>query len=122
RNQPVIGGWNLARFAETLLQLLHDDQDHAVELAQKEISEFIKLYHHHWLTGMRAKLGIFNEEAEDESLIEGLLSIMHKHSADYTNTFLALTHDKLDNGVLFGTDDFKQWYQLWQARLSRQQE
>lgn len=32
-NQPVIGGWNLARFAESLLPLLHDDQDQAVTLA-----------------------------------------------------------------------------------------
>ena len=28
-NQPYIGGWNLARFAETLLPLLHDDQNEA---------------------------------------------------------------------------------------------
>ena len=33
-NQPYIGGWNLARFAETLLPLLHENQDQAVELAK----------------------------------------------------------------------------------------
>ncbi len=40
---------------------------------------------------MRLKLGLFNEEAEDETLIENLLSMMHKAQADYTNTFRALT-------------------------------
>src|ERR671910_485549 len=43
-NQPYIAGWNLARFAETLLPLLHDNQEQAVKLAQDEISKFTTLY------------------------------------------------------------------------------
>jgi uncharacterized protein YdiU (UPF0061 family) len=121
-NQPPIAGWNLARFAETLLPLLHDDQKQAVELAQDAISDFIELYYRNWLEGMRAKLGIFNEEKEDESLIEGLLSMMEKHQADYTNTFQALTFDRLEDTVLFDSPEFVQWHELWQARLVRQQE
>ena len=93
-NQPNIAGWNLARFAETLLPLLHDNQEQAVKLAQDAISDFTELYHNNWLAGMRAKLGIFNEETQDESLIEDLLSMMQKYRADYTNTFRALTFDK----------------------------
>jgi len=88
-NQPHIAGWNLARFAETLLPLLHVDQAQAINLAQNAISEFSELYHHNWLAGMRAKLGIYNVETQDESLIEGLLNMMQKYGADYTNTFLA---------------------------------
>lgn len=122
-NQPYIAGWNLARFAETLLPLLHDDQAKAVKLAQDAISDFTKLYHENWLTGMRAKLGIFNEEAQDESLIKDLLSMMQKHHADYTNTFRALTFDALEDTIaLFSTIEFAQWHELWQARLSRQRE
>lgn len=121
-NQPYIAGWNLARFAEALLPLLHDNEEQAVELAQDAISVFTELYHKNWLTGMRAKLGIFNEETEDQSLIEGLLSMMQKHHADYTNTFRALTFNTLEDTVLFGTSEFNQWHELWRARLSRQQE
>ncbi len=121
-NQPPIAGWNLARFAESLLALLHDDQDQAVELAQEAISEFPKLYHNHWFSGMRAKLGLFNEEAEDQSLVEDLLGMMQKHRADYTNTFRALTFDKLEGMELFGTPEFAQWHERWQARLGRQAE
>ena len=47
---------------------------------------------------------------------------MQKYSADYTNTFRALTFDKLDDTELFVTTEFAQWHELWQARLSRQQE
>jgi len=121
-NQPPIAGWNLARFAETLLPLLHDDQAQAVKLAQDAISDFEGLYYRNWLTGMRAKLGIFNEETNDESLIEGLLGMMQKYRADYTNTFRALTLDKPEDTLLFDSTEFIQWRENWQARLSRQQE
>ncbi|GIM30272.1 UPF0061 protein [Clostridium polyendosporum] len=121
-NQPHIAAWNLARFAETLLPLLHVNQDQAVKLAQDAISDFTELYHSNWLAGMRAKLGIFNEEPQDKSLIESLLSMMQKYHADYTNTFRALTFDKPEDTVLFGTTEFAQWHELWQVRLGRQQE
>ncbi|KMY48698.1 protein adenylyltransferase SelO [Peribacillus loiseleuriae] len=121
-NQPYMAGWNLARFAETLLPLLHDDQEQAVKLAQDEISRFMEFYREKWLAGMRAKLGIINEETEDEALIDSLFILMQKYHADYTNTFLALTFDKQKDTVLFGTSEFAQWHEIWQARLSRQQE
>jgi len=121
-NQPYIGGWNLARFAESLLPLLHDDQEEAVELAQDAIAEFIKLFHANWIAGMRTKLGLFNEEEQDETLVDDLLSIMHTHQADYTNTFRALTSDNQEDTDLFNTEDFTKWNERWQARLGRQEE
>ncbi|MGC5773081.1 protein adenylyltransferase SelO [Paenibacillus pabuli] len=121
-NQPYIGGWNLARFAETLLPLLHEDEEKAVQIAQDAIAQFSELYHHHWLSGMRSKLGLFNEEAEDESLIRDLLELMEKHNADYTNTFLALTFDTLEGTSWFGTSEFAGWNERWQERLGRQKE
>ena len=69
-----------------------------------------------------SELGIFNEEIQDESLIKDLLGMMQKYCADYTNTFRALTFDKLEDTVLFGITEFVQWYELWQVRLDRQQE
>ncbi|MDR0139556.1 YdiU family protein [Metabacillus idriensis] len=121
-NQPYIAGWNLARFAETLLPLLHDNEEQAIQLAQDAISEFIEQYRRNWLSGMREKLGLFNEEAQDESLIENLLSMMKEYRADYTNTFRGLTFDNLEDHSLFKTEEFAQWHGLWQARLGRQDE
>ncbi|KAA0966304.1 YdiU family protein [Sporosarcina sp. ANT_H38] len=121
-NQPNIVEWNLARFAESLIPLLHEDYAEGAKLAQDAISDFPEQYHSNWLAGMKAKLGIFNEEIEDESLIEDLLHMMEKYRADYTNTFRALTFDKMEGNVLLGTPEFAQWYELWQARLGRQQE
>lgn len=121
-NQPQIAAWNLVRLADTLLPLLHVDQDRAIKLAQDELTQFSSLYNQHWTAGLRAKLGIFNEEAKDESLIEGLLSMMEVHRSDYLNTFRALTFDTSDDSNLFDSTEFSRWYQLWQARLGRQQE
>lgn len=121
-NQPKIAVWNLARFAETLLPILHENEEQAIKLAEDAISGYSELYHRHWLTGMRAKLGIFNEEPEDEALVKDLLDMMKKYRADYTNTFRALTFDRWEHTDIFSTEEFAQWHVKWQARQGRQQE
>jgi uncharacterized protein YdiU (UPF0061 family) len=121
-NQPKIAAWNLARFAETLLPLLHDNGEEAVKIAQDAISNFPDIYHKNWFTGMRAKLGLISQEEQDETLVNDLLSIMKKQKVDYTNTFRALTFDKLGETELHGNHEFTQWYEKWQLRLERQQE
>jgi len=119
-NQPKIGAWNLARFAETLLPLLDENVDRAVETAQGAISKYNDLYNEYWYTGMRAKLGIFNAEEDDEKLIQSLLNMMKRFKADYTNTFRNLTLGNLSDMEMFESEEFKKWYELWQERLTRQ--
>ncbi|OXM83846.1 protein adenylyltransferase SelO [Paenibacillus rigui] len=121
-NQPRIAAWNLARFAESLLPLLHEDEAEAIQLAEKALAHFGELFQEHWLAGMRAKLGIFHEETEDESLMDDLLLIMQKNRADYTNTFRALSLDKPEETGMIGSLEFAEWHERWRARLGRQQE
>ncbi|ANU11864.1 hypothetical protein BBH88_17215 [Planococcus antarcticus DSM 14505] len=121
-NQPMIAGWNLARFGESLLSLLHDTPEEALSMAQQELTKYIEQFKSHWLVGMRKKLGLFNEEVEDTELTEKLLDLMHTHHADYTNTFRALTFDKLHDSELFEAPEFKEWHSSWRARLQRQEE
>ncbi|HWI63878.1 MAG TPA: YdiU family protein [Symbiobacteriaceae bacterium] len=121
-NQPRIGAWNLARFAEALLPLLDDNAERAVQLAEDAVTDFAKQFRQHWLSGMRAKLGLFNAEPEDEGLISGLLTLLHQHRADFTNTFRALTFNEPEETALFGSPAFTGWHAQWQARLGRQAE
>lgn len=121
-NQPFIGGWNLARFAESLLPLLDENDKKAVEMAQEEISSYMGQYQSYWLAGMRSKLGLFNQEEEDQILIDDLLTIMQKQKADYTNTFRELTLRQKIETAARSTEEFSQWIQRWQARLERQKE
>jgi serine/tyrosine/threonine adenylyltransferase len=119
-NQPYIGLWNLTRFAESLLPLLHDDEERAVKLAEEALATFKDLYQGAWLAGMRAKLGLFTEEEEDESLITDLLALMESNRVDYTNTFRALTFGQLGKLELAGVPEFGDWHEKWHARLGRQ--
>ena len=121
-NQPPIVGWNLARLAEALLPLLDADPEKAVELAQEVIEQYPERYDSYWLSGMRAKLGISNEEVDDRTLVVDLLNLMKQHHADFTNTFRALTFDRLEEMELFRNPEFTEWHGRWQARLGRQQE
>ncbi|GAA0301682.1 uncharacterized protein YdiU (UPF0061 family) [Gracilibacillus halotolerans] len=119
-NQPNIGVWNIARFAETLLPLLDQDQDKAVKIAEEAIGQFGDIFQEVWLEGMRGKLGLFQSEEQDKELVHELLELMHQYKADYTNTFRALTFDDMNSMVLFGTDEFKNWKQKWVTRKKKE--
>lgn len=119
-NQPKMALWNLARFAEALLPFLHENENEAVRLAQEEIEKFGELYQTHWLAGMRAKLGLYNDKAEDQVLIEDLLQLMQQHQADYTKTFSTLTLGKADGEALFSSPDYCDWQQRWHTRMGQQ--
>ncbi|MGL4774611.1 MAG: protein adenylyltransferase SelO, partial [Clostridium sp.] len=43
-NQPKMGMWNLARFAEALLPLLHEDREKAIKIAENAIGGFKSIY------------------------------------------------------------------------------
>ncbi|TFE02261.1 protein adenylyltransferase SelO [Jeotgalibacillus salarius] len=115
-SQPHIGGWNLARFAESLVPLLHENQEEAISIAQQEMNQYGELYEAAWLNEMRNKLGLMNEEPGDKDLIVQLLNLMHKEEADFTNTFRKLTLGE----VPINSDDFKNWSTEWNKRLERQ--
>ena len=135
-NQPRIGSWNLARLAETLLPLFADDEQAAIALAQQALVDFGESFNRHWLSGMRKKLGLQNEEEADSELVTALLSLMQQHQADYTNTFRRLSgsasasapaenHGTTANALpgtetLFATAEFTAWAGNWWARVKRQ--
>lgn len=121
-NQPHIAQWNLARFAESLLPLMDPDKEKSIALAQEAVEAFPDLFQHHWLTGMRAKLGLSTQDPEDAALIVDLLTWMHRNQKDFTNTFRALTSETLPEESFFLEAGFSQWHERWQARLARQPE
>ncbi len=112
-NQPTIAQWNLARLGEALLPLIHSEEKRAIELAVAALENFTYLYQARWHAEMRRKLGLFDEEADDVALVHSLLEWMHRAKADFTNTFAALDQPAPD-------ESFRQWQEIWQARLDRQ--
>jgi len=121
KNQPGIGQWNLARFAETLLPLIHQDQAQGIKLMETHLQKFTTQYQKYWLEGMGKKIGIFETAQDDESLIEELLQIMKEENLDFTNTFVALTQGKEKELSVEGEDRFETWLRKWEKRLEEQQ-
>ena len=134
-NQGDIAQWNLARFAETLLPLIADDERLAVERASEVIAAFPAELDRAWLGVMRDKLGLDDGEnrplaavdrerqaESDRALARDFLDLLQTRELDFTLAFRAL-HDHaagqsaaLDR--LRAADDtaFAAWLQRWQTR------
>jgi uncharacterized protein YdiU (UPF0061 family) len=121
-NQPSIAGWNLARFAETLLPLIDADQDRAVELAQESLSGFGEHLQAGLAAGMRAKLGLDEGVAEDVAtpLINDGLGLLAESHVDFTSFFrnlgLAARGDTEPvRGMFMNLAGFDEWLTRWRA-------
>jgi serine/tyrosine/threonine adenylyltransferase len=119
-SQPPIAQWNLARLAEAMLPLFDPDVDRAVERATAVLDRFPGLFEQHRLDGMRAKLGLFTQEQDDEALVSDLLAWMHRQSADFTNTFRLLTRGRLVGGSTNADAELEAWHHRLEARRGRQ--
>ena len=117
-NQPAITQWNLARLAETLLPLINENAEKAKDLAEEAIHSFGAVYKEKSLSMLRAKVGLFDEQPEDEKLISDLLDWMQQTDSDYTNTFKDLTNEVPPSGERYDSDTFKEWYARWQTRVA----
>ena len=107
-NQPAIGQWNLARFAETLLPLLADETEEAVAAATSVLQSFPERFHAHWSRGMRAKLGLA-EARDDDELFNDLLEMLHAQEVDYTSFFRALPDDGRARALFAEPAAFDAW-------------
>jgi uncharacterized protein YdiU (UPF0061 family) len=119
-NQPPIAQWNLARLAEAMLALVDADRARAIERANQSLLAFEARYKHHWLAGMRAKLGLFTADEGDAALAESLLAWMHATRADFTNTFRLLSDDEATQAMAEADATFRDWRGRWQMRRARQ--
>jgi uncharacterized protein YdiU (UPF0061 family) len=121
-NQPVVAEWNLARLAEALLPLFHDDQERAVALAVESLGAFAQQYSAAWSSGMRAKLGLPDrvDDAVTAPLIEELLTLLRENHVDYTSFFRALGAAARGDaeparGVVLDLATFDAWLDRWRA-------
>jgi uncharacterized protein YdiU (UPF0061 family) len=118
-HQPFIAQWNLARFAEALLPLLHSEEKHAIELANAQLQHFHTQFDTHWADTLRAKLGLPGAEPDDTALAQELLDWMAASRADYTRTFRALSSEEALLQPPFEDPAFRAWHARWLSRRNR---
>lgn len=119
-NQPAAAEWNLARLAESLLPLLHEDQQQAVEIAADALESFAAEYTDAWSTGAKAKIGLHRDvDGQTASgLVLELLALLEAHEVDHTLLFRSLgaaaSGSSEQARALFGdTAGFDNWLKRW---------
>ena len=122
RNQPLVAEWNLARLAESLLPLLHADQERAVELAVEALDGFRGQYSAVWSAGMKAKLGLREglDDAVTSPLVDELVALLQESHPDYTSFFRHLGKAARGpaepaRGMMLDLAAFDAWLGRWRA-------
>jgi uncharacterized protein YdiU (UPF0061 family) len=116
-NQPRIGQWNLARFAETVLPLLADDEDAAVARAQEALDHYASTYDTAFLRRMVAKIGLREVADGDRERVEALLDWMAAQGADFTSAFRELSAGLVAGAPYHADPAYVAWFADWRARL-----
>ncbi len=116
-NQPQIAVWNLAQFASTLLPLMGEDVNSAIEEATAAVHEFPDLYAAAWLERFRAKIGLAEARDGDAALIETLLGRMARQGADFTRVFSGLVRGAARDEFV-EPEAWDSWAKDWTARLA----
>jgi uncharacterized protein YdiU (UPF0061 family) len=121
-NQPAIAGWNLARFAETLLPLLADSIEEGIALAEESFDVFRTEYENTWSSGMRAKLGLPPDIHAEvvASLVDELLGLLTESRVEYTSFFRHLADAARGDaeparGLFANLAGFDTWLSSWKA-------
>ncbi|MDC0737319.1 YdiU family protein [Cognatishimia sp. SS12] len=115
-NQPDIIVWNMAQLATALVPLM-PDTDAAVRDFTEVIHAMPDLLRKNWRDRFAAKLGITDARQEDETLINGFLTLMANSRADFTQSFRALAQgsaaDHMSDAAAYA-----KWQGSWQARIA----
>ncbi|MFM9861779.1 YdiU family protein [Pseudoxanthobacter sp. M-2] len=122
-NQPRIAQWNLARLAETLLELIDADGTAAVEQAKVAINGFSTHFEASFIDLMRRKLGLGSARDGDLDLVKSLLGTMAQARSDFTLTFRHLCaaaggEDAALRGLFTGPAKIDAWLAGWRERLA----
>ena len=127
KNQPKIAQWNLARLAETLLPLLSDNHQTAIDLATEVITDFPHIYQQQWLQVMRTKLGLKAwaavKDHDDNTLAEDWLALLEKNQVDFTVAWRSLAEaadgQYANVQTLFADQSvLNEWLSRWRTRCA----
>jgi uncharacterized protein YdiU (UPF0061 family) len=118
--QPSIGLWNLNALAYALSPLI--DKEGIMAALQRYETTLLDTYYR----GIKAKLGLVEDNEQDNALAFDLLDILMKNNMDYTRTFRALSHVNQEDTQCSLRDDcldrtrFDDWFKRYTQRLAQE--
>ncbi|MBT8439910.1 MAG: YdiU family protein [Gammaproteobacteria bacterium] len=122
-NQPTIAQWNMARLAETLLPLIHAEEQKSIEIASSLVDEFSERFQTRYITMMAAKTGFSDPEENDYQLVSEFQNLLEEKQLDYTITFNALTRSLSSQQAQQHMRNVAgDWFNRWINRMDELQE
>lgn len=121
--QGPIGHWNLVRLAETLIPLIDDDQEKAIELAEGALDRYPEIHGEALRARYSEKIGIESNSENDWELVQQLLSAMAAGQADFTLVFRHLSgalesgDDELVERLFSDSEAIRSWMKSWRERI-----
>ncbi len=116
-NQSKILKWNILRFAEALLPIIHHSKEKSIQLAETVIKKFDTVWEKKYYEMMLKKIGFHCNDILLYPLIDELLQIMKNLKLDYTNTFYLLCQDNLNVNQISCSPNFVQWHKKWRTNI-----
>jgi uncharacterized protein YdiU (UPF0061 family) len=120
--QPHVALWNLACLAQALSPLVPPER------ARSVLDDYAPAYNRHYLSLMRAKLGLRTDTGTDAELVTSLLELMYRNQVDYTNFFRAISNfrtsglnanDQLRKRFI-SSGAFDTWTMAYRSRLQQE--
>ena len=111
-NQPFIAQWNLSVLAKVLSPIA----DH--KLLESYNDTFIGKFKKRYFVIMKEKLGLYNTDIDDTSLILRLFSALHSESIDYSSFFWNISNGDFSS---IDTHQMKAWLELYEKRLEKEE-
>ena len=108
-SQPGIAQWNLWVFANSLMPLIHENQNISKEMAVEVIEAFPSQFGNAYYKMMGEKLGVEINTQEGREWVEELLSILEETHSDFTNSFLFLEGKEVAEVYLANSPRFDLW-------------
>ena len=118
-NQPKIIKWNILRFAEALLPIIHHNNDKSIQLAQSVVNKFDKIWEKKYYSMMLKKIGFHSHDIGLYPLVDELLLLMKKLKMDYTNTFYFLSQNNFNENQISINTDFIKWKKKWNKSIKK---
>lgn len=121
-NQPAVGLWNLQRLAQALSGLM------SVDALEQALARYEPALMRQYGSLMRAKLGLFTADSQDNDILVGLLRLLQQERRDYTRTFRLLAESEKHAALSPLRDEFidrqafDHWFSRYRTRLMREEQ
>ncbi|MCL4110216.1 UNVERIFIED_CONTAM: hypothetical protein GTU68_030600 [Idotea baltica] len=123
--QPNIAYWNLMQLGNSLYPLIED-----VEPLEDILNSYANIFAPKYLEMMKSKIGLFEEDDNDQQLIDDLEKMLTFTETDMTIFFRKLSEfnansniDLKGNYLEFISDAFyDDWFEAYKARLTKEKE